>query len=79
MFVHLDGRGIRITSKRGERIIVSDKELVVRGEGLPIRGREPADKGDLYVKFDVVMPGESWAARADPEVSRFINHSKGYD
>ena len=69
MFVHLDGRGIRITSKRGERIIVTDKELVIRGEGLPIRGRGPSDRGDLFVKFVVVMPGESWAARADPEVS----------
>ena len=39
------------------------EELVIRGEGMPIRsvGR----KGDLYVKFEVEMPGESWASRQD--------------
>jgi DnaJ family protein A protein 2 len=64
MFVHLDGRGIRIVSRRGERVIRHGDELVVRGEGMPIRGTDN-EKGDLWVKFDVEMPGESWAARQD--------------
>lgn len=62
-FVHLDGRGIRIEVKKGERVIRHDEELVIRGEGMPIRGM--GRKGDLYVKFSVEMPGESWASRQD--------------
>ncbi|ORX36865.1 chaperone regulator [Kockovaella imperatae] len=63
-FVHLDGRGIRIDSGRGERVINPGDEWLIRGEGMPRIGRE--DKGDLYVKFEVEMPGASWAARQDP-------------
>lgn len=39
------------------------EELMIRGEGMPIRGS--SRKGDLYVKFEVEMPGESWASRQD--------------
>ena len=39
------------------------EELVIRGEGMPIRRK--GGKGDLYVKFEVEMPGESWASRQD--------------
>lgn len=67
-FVHLDGRGIRIVSKRGERVISPNEELVIRGEGMPRRGRAKGDKGDLYVRFEVEMPGASWAARSNPQV-----------
>lgn len=49
--------------KKGERVIRHDEELVIRGEGMPIRGT--GRKGDLYVKFAVEMPGESWASRQD--------------
>lgn len=61
--MHLDGRGIRIEVKKGERVIRHDEELVIRSEGMPIRGT--GRKGDLYVKFAVEMPGESWASRQD--------------
>jgi DnaJ-class molecular chaperone len=44
-------------------VIRHDEELIVRGEGMPIRGT--GRKGDLYVKFAVEMPGESWASRQD--------------
>lgn len=60
--IHLDGRGIRVESAKGERIIQHKQELVVRGEGMPIRGT--GKRGDLYIKFDVEMPGVSWASRA---------------
>jgi DnaJ family protein A protein 2 len=61
LVVHLDGRGLRVESKRGERIIQHGDELAIRGEGMPIRGGPT--KGDLYIKFKVEMPGVSWAAR----------------
>lgn len=61
LIVHLDGRGLRVESKRGERVIQHGDELVIRGEGMPVRGR--SSKGDLYVKFNVEMPGVSWASR----------------
>jgi DnaJ family protein A protein 2 len=67
MFAHLDGRGIRLESKRGERIIKHGDELLVKGEGMPMRGRTA--RGDLRVRFEVEMPGLSWAARTDPNVS----------
>lgn len=68
MFKHLDGRGIRIVSKRGERVISPNEELVVRGEGLPRRGAK-GSRGDLIIRFEVEMPGVSWAARATSSVS----------
>jgi DnaJ family protein A protein 2 len=66
LFVHLDGRGIRVESRRGERVIQHGEELCIRGEGLPIIG---GGRGDLRVRFEVEMPGASWAARVDGEVS----------
>lgn len=32
---------------------------MVRGEGMP-QYRNPFDKGDLYVKFDVQFPQNNW-------------------
>ncbi|ORY32569.1 chaperone regulator [Naematelia encephala] len=69
LFTHLDGRGIRIESKRGERVIQQSQVCIIRGEGLPRRGKK--ERGDLWVKFNVEMPGESWASRQDPDVSLF--------
>ncbi len=66
--MHLDGRGIRVEVKRGERVIKHGEELAIRGEGMPIRGR--GGKGDLFIKFEVEMPNESWASRSQSIVSR---------
>lgn len=35
---------------------------MIRGEGMPVRR---GVKGDLYIRFDIEMPGESWASRQD--------------
>ncbi|OCF36918.1 chaperone regulator [Kwoniella heveanensis BCC8398] len=59
LFIHLDGRGIKVTSKRGDRIIKPGSVWVIKGEGLPIRGS--SRKGDMYVRFDVEFPDEKWA------------------
>ena len=32
---------------------------VVRGEGMP-QYRNPFEKGDLYIKFDVQFPSNNW-------------------
>lgn len=63
MFKHLDGRGIRVISKLGERVIRHGEEWVIREEGMPVRGSKDGKKGDLWIKFEVEMPGESWATR----------------
>jgi DnaJ family protein A protein 2 len=68
LFVHLDGRGIRVESKRGERVIRHGEELCIRGEGMPRLDRDGGGKGDLRVRFEVEMPGASWAARLDTQV-----------
>lgn len=67
IFRHLDGRGIQIEVRRGERIIRQGEELLVLGEGMPIRNT--SRKGDLKIHFDVEMPGPSWALSQDPSVS----------
>jgi DnaJ family protein A protein 2 len=66
-FTHLDGRGIRLVSKRGERVIEYGQELAVKGEGLPRRGT--GRRGDLIIQFMVEMPGVGWASRLATEVS----------
>lgn len=68
LFIHLDGRGIRVESKRGERIIKPGELCTIKGEGMPKRGKD-RERGDLWVAFLVEMPGVSWAMRSDPEVS----------
>ena len=47
-------------------MIKDGQTFVVKGEGLPVRGR-PGVKGDLLIEFEVEMPGSSWAARLDPK------------
>ncbi|WWC89526.1 uncharacterized protein L201_004450 [Kwoniella dendrophila CBS 6074] len=59
LFIHLDGRGIKIESKKGERIIKPNSIYIIKNEGLPIRGT--SRKGDIYIKFDVEFPNEDWA------------------
>lgn len=43
-----------------EAVVVSSGSVrMVRGEGMP-QYRNPFDKGDLYVKFDVQFPQNNW-------------------
>lgn len=43
-----------------EAVFVSSGSVrMVRGEGMP-QYRNPFDKGDLYVKFDVQFPQNNW-------------------
>ncbi|THG98188.1 hypothetical protein EW026_g3956 [Hermanssonia centrifuga] len=63
---HLDGRGIHIASPKG-KIIKPGDSIVVRGEGMPLF-KNPDQKGQLYVVFDVDMPDEEWLRTIDTEV-----------
>eukprot|EP00808_Paulinella_micropora_P001922 g24398.t1 len=51
---HLDDRIVRIKSKPG-KVTSSGDTVIVKGEGMPEKGR-PMTKGDLLIKFSVVMP-----------------------
>uniref|UniRef100_A0A8C9L6Y9 CR-type domain-containing protein n=1 Tax=Pavo cristatus TaxID=9049 RepID=A0A8C9L6Y9_PAVCR len=52
-FKHLDGRQIVVKYPPGKVI------EPVRGEGMP-QYRNPFEKGDLYIKFDVQFPENNW-------------------
>ncbi|WRT66168.1 uncharacterized protein IL334_003121 [Kwoniella shivajii] len=59
LFIHLDGRGIKITSRKGERMIQPGSIWIIKGEGMTIRGTKR--KGDMYIRFDVEFPSLEWA------------------
>uniref|UniRef100_A0A8B9H9W3 DnaJ heat shock protein family (Hsp40) member A2b n=1 Tax=Astyanax mexicanus TaxID=7994 RepID=A0A8B9H9W3_ASTMX len=55
---HLDGRHLLIKYPAG-KVIEPGSTRVVRGEGMP-QYRNPFEKGDLYIKFDVRFPDNGW-------------------
>ncbi|KAL7830898.1 hypothetical protein SRHO_G00304000 [Serrasalmus rhombeus] len=55
---HLDGRQIVVKYPAG-KVIEPGSLRVVRGEGMP-QYRNPFEKGDLFVKFDVQFPDNNW-------------------
>ncbi|KAG2469760.1 DNJA2 protein, partial [Polypterus senegalus] len=55
---HLDGRQIVVRYPPG-KVIEPGSVRVVRGEGMP-QYRNPFEKGDLYIKFDVQFPENNW-------------------
>ncbi|XP_016135521.1 dnaJ homolog subfamily A member 2-like [Sinocyclocheilus grahami] len=76
---HLDGRQIVVKYPAG-KVIEPGSVRVVRGEGMP-QYRNPFEKGDLFIKFDVQFPENNWLSpeklseledllptRADPPV-----------
>ncbi|KAJ3175102.1 Type I HSP40 co-chaperone [Geranomyces variabilis] len=59
---HLDERVLLVTILPGEVIKPGDIKAI-SGEGMPAYKR-PFDKGNLYVKFDIVFPPPNWANAA---------------
>ncbi|ETE72971.1 DnaJ-like subfamily A member 2, partial [Ophiophagus hannah] len=57
-FKHLDARQIVVKYPPG-KVIEPGSVRVVRGEGMP-QYRNPFEKGDLYIKFDVQFPENNW-------------------
>lgn len=56
---HMDGRVLLVSSPAGQVIKTNDTK-VVRGEGMPIY-RNPFEKGDLIVTFEIEFPGSNFA------------------
>lgn len=63
---HLDGRGIRVTSEKGKMIKPGDT-IIVKGEGMP-QYKNPLNKGDLYVAFEIEYPTTEWLTSVDKKV-----------
>lgn len=65
--------------KRGLDVGVVGAVRVVRGEGMP-QYRNPFEKGDLYIKFDVRFPDNGWLSTEKLTVSRvcyvYVNASE---
>jgi len=59
---HLDGRGIQVSSPPGKIVKPADA-IVVRGEGMPTRGK--STKGDLFIVFELEMPDTDWLKNVD--------------
>lgn len=66
LVTHLDGRGIKVTSKPG-RIMKPGDTIIVRGEGMP-KFKFPDTKGDLSIIFGIEMPDENWLKTVDLQV-----------
>lgn len=48
--------------------------IMIRGEGMPIY-KNPDQKGQLYVVFEVDMPDEEWCRTVDRTVSNRSAHA----
>lgn len=57
---HLDGRDLLIKHNAGEVIKPGDTKGI-QGEGMP-QYKNPFEKGNLYIKFDVVFPQNNFAS-----------------
>ncbi|KAG7216098.1 hypothetical protein INR49_007850, partial [Caranx melampygus] len=55
---HLDGRQLLVKYPPG-KVIEPGCIRMVKGEGMP-QYRNPFEKGDLYIKFDVQFPENNW-------------------
>lgn len=62
---HLDGRGIKIATKRGQ-VIRPGQYILIRNEGMPLKessswfGQSTLRKGDLYIEIDIEFPQDNW-------------------
>lgn len=72
LITHLDGRGIKVSSKQG-KIIKPGDTIILKGEGMP-HYKAPDRKGDLYVVFDVEFPTAEWLASVDKTVSPLLEN-----
>ena len=68
---HLDGRELNITNPPG-RIIKPGDVKGITGEGMPFY-KNPFEKGNLYVKFDVTFPEDNFVNEKILEVTLFLN------
>lgn len=70
LLTHLDGRGIHVSSTPG-KIYKSGDSIMIRGEGMPLF-KNPDQKGQLFIIFEVDMPDEDWLKTIDHKVARIL-------
>jgi len=73
ILTHLDGRGIKFSSPPG-KIMKPNDAIVLRGEGMPVH-KQPDEKGNLYVIFDIEMPTADWLTTLDTKVRTHLLYS----
>ncbi|VVT50685.1 uncharacterized protein SAPINGB_P002846 [Magnusiomyces paraingens] len=61
VLMHLDGRGIRVTTRPGT-VIRPDQVLKVSGEGMPFPRSDRC--GDLYLSVDIEFPPNGWCVES---------------
>jgi DnaJ family protein A protein 2 len=67
LLFHLDGRGIHVVSRRGERVIQHGQVFRLAGQGM--KGKERGEKdGDMFVRFNIEMPSKEWVMKQTSEV-----------
>jgi DnaJ family protein A protein 2 len=66
---HMDGRYLVVTSKRGD-ILKPGEERTIQGEGMPCF-KNPFQKGNLHIKFDIVFP-ESLSSEVVSQLSSLL-------
>lgn len=70
---HLDGRVLTVSSARhnlkdGPPVLIQTGDVhVLKGEGMPKRGEQEGEFGDLYVQYKVEMPSSQAVSRLSPE------------
>ncbi|KAF9532577.1 hypothetical protein CPB83DRAFT_847002 [Crepidotus variabilis] len=77
ILTHLDGRGVKFTSKPG-KIIKPGDTIILKNEGMPIHKR-PDEKGSLFVLFDVEMPTTDWWKTIDSQALEALLPPKRVD
>ena len=70
---HLDGRDLVIRHPPGS-VIEPGSTKLVPGEGMP-HYRNPFEKGELFIKFDVEFPPNHFADEASISVSSLRLHT----
>lgn len=63
---HLDGRSLVLTHPAGE-ILAPGSVRAIQNEGMPIY-KNPFEKGNLYIKFDVKFPENNSISESDIKV-----------
>lgn len=54
IFLHMDGHNITVDRRKG--VTQPGMVVVLKGEGMPVRGGVEGQRGSLYIEYEVVLP-----------------------